>query len=268
MVSVLGDPGGFRVAVDVRRGGRWDSLTGPDGREWLWSRPDPRRVAVTPGAAFVDVGGVEECFPTVVGEPDHGEVWALPWTGDAGEAAVETGEYRLSRRITAGERITVDYELRAEPGYAFVWAFHALLVPEPGLRVEVPHGHPARVWPYGGPGPLSGRWPGPAGTGRFDVLGPDDGGAAFCLLPGLASLRVTAGAASLRFGLESEHGPVGFGVWRNLGGYAWDGGPPYRSFGVEPMLGAVHDRSKAADGETAVVPASGRTTWRVVVEHG
>lgn len=42
-------------------------------------------------------------------------------------------------------------------------------------------------------------------------------------------------------------------------------GAPYRSVGVEPLLGRVFDRTAAHDGDTAVVPASGEVTWRLTI---
>ena len=40
---------------------------------------------------------------------------------------------------------------------------------------------------------------------------------------------------------------------------------PYRSIGVEPMLGRVFDRSEAGPGDAAIVPASGACEWRLTV---
>ena len=40
---------------------------------------------------------------------------------------------------------------------------------------------------------------------------------------------------------------------------------PYRSIGVEPMLGAVFDLAEAGPGDAAVVPESGEIRWELVV---
>src|ERR1700760_86846 len=116
------------VATDLGHGGRWTSLRTGD-REWLWSRSPATvlgaaRDSVSPGDPFVDSGGLEECIPTVRGNPDHGSVWSRRWTVDG----ITVDDFTLSRafRSSPGE-LTVDYLLRAEPGYAFVWAAHALL---------------------------------------------------------------------------------------------------------------------------------------------
>ncbi|WP_181805409.1 hypothetical protein [Streptomyces shenzhenensis] len=52
-------------------------------------------------------------------------------------------------------------------------------------------------------------------------------------------------------------------LWRNLGSFPESG--PYRSIGVEPMLGRVFDLAEAEEGEAAVVPATGVPSWRLTV---
>ncbi|MGH3435092.1 MAG: hypothetical protein ACRDRN_01345 [Sciscionella sp.] len=64
-------------------------------REWLWRREEPRRDAVRPGDAFVDAGGIEECLPTVRGEPDHGDAWSRRWR----RPMVIDGTDRLTFRV-------------------------------------------------------------------------------------------------------------------------------------------------------------------------
>ncbi|MCQ8193297.1 hypothetical protein [Streptomyces rugosispiralis] len=54
----------LEIVTDPAHGGRWTSLRA-DGHEWLWRRPAPERERVSPGDAFVDAGGLEECVPTV-----------------------------------------------------------------------------------------------------------------------------------------------------------------------------------------------------------
>ena len=50
-------------------------------------------------------------------------------------------------------------------------------------------------------------------------------------------------------------------LWRNLGGFPEEA--PYRSIGVEPMLGAVFDLAEAGPGDAAVVPESGEMRWEM-----
>ncbi|WP_377273498.1 hypothetical protein [Peterkaempfera sp. SMS 1(5)a] len=71
------------------------------------------------------------------------------------------------------------------------------------------------------------------------------------------------GADTLHLSLEAQGQPVAVALWRNLRGFPQDA--PYRSVGVEPMLGRVFDRAAAGDGDTAVVPPSGTAAWRLTV---
>ncbi|TDD42963.1 hypothetical protein E1286_29690, partial [Nonomuraea terrae] len=147
----------LRARFDLPHGGRWVSLSG-GGREWLWSRPDPARATVTPGSAFVDAGGLEECVPTVRGTPDHGEAWARPWSGAPAEAAVTCDAFELRRTVTreAGA-VVAGYRLAADPGYAFVWAAHALLDLSAHARIVAPTDTPVRLYPEAAP-LLDGPW--------------------------------------------------------------------------------------------------------------
>ncbi|WP_433363134.1 hypothetical protein ACQPZX_31565 [Actinoplanes sp. CA-142083] len=232
------------VAFDLAHGGRWTSLRGA-GREWLWHRPVSERLGVRPDDPFVDAGGLEECIPTVRGVPDHGAAWSRPWT----EAGVDCGDFRLSR-TWAGD--TATYRLEAEPGYRFVWAAHALLDLTPSAVLEAPAGCSARV-----DGGAVVEWPSPLAR-----LGPDDGTAVGAILVDCPAVTVADGER-LTFVLDAPGQPVSVALWRNLRG--WPAGNPYRSIGVEPMLGRVFDLAEAGPGDAAVVPASGVCEWRLRV---
>ncbi|WP_204985110.1 hypothetical protein [Micromonospora globbae] len=282
MVSAPATPAGavppgtvpLRVDVDTALGGRWTSLRG-GGREWLWRGPEPGRDTVSPGAAFVDAGGLEECVPTVRGTPDHGDAWSRPWrdTGP-GEAVVECPRFALTRRIAVRSgAVVADYRLAADPGYRFLWAAHALLDLSPAARLDAPAGTPTRLhpeaaaslppgaWPSGRPW-LTGDWPAPAGL-ALDALGPDDGTAVGAVLVGCSRVRVVDPPDVLTFELECADQPRGLGLWRNLRG--WPEGRPYRSVGVEPMLGAAFDLADAGPDDAATVPSTGEVAWRLTV---
>ncbi|GIF62537.1 hypothetical protein Ais01nite_05720 [Asanoa ishikariensis] len=257
---------------DLGLGGRWTSLTG-GGREWLWSRHDPARSTVSPGAPFVDAGGLEECVPTVRGLPDHGDVWSRPWTGSAAFSSVRCADFELSRTVKdeAGA-VVATYRLSADPGYRFVWAAHALLDLSERARLVAPEGTVARLYPEAAPllpgvwpsaaAYLDGSWPAPHGL-ELDRLGAEDGtavGAVLCCV----AVRVVDGADALDLRVEAPSGvPVATALWRNLGGFPE--GSPYRSIGVEPMLGTVFDLAEAGPDDAAVVPPSGELTWRLVL---
>lgn len=272
-------PVALRVAYDAAHGGRWTSLHG-GGREWLWRGPEPGRHEVRPDDAFVDAGGLEECLPTVRGEPDHGEVWSRPWrSAGPGTVVIERPTFTLTRRITdSGGVVVADYRLAADPGYRFVWAAHALLDLSPGARLDAPAGTPTRLhpeaaallppgsWPSGDPW-LTGPWPAPAGLKvaglTLDMFGPDDGTALGAVLLDCAQAQVVDGADRLTLELECAGQPRSTALWRNLGG--WPANGPYRSVGIEPMLGAAFDLADAGPDDAAVVPPTGEVTWRLTI---
>jgi hypothetical protein len=257
------------VETDLEHGGRWTSLR-VGGREWLWRRSDPNRAAVRPGDAFVDAGGLEECVPTVRGTPDHGAAWSRPWHRDGTEDVVDCGDFVLRRRMGASaQTVRASYRLQAAPGYRFVWAAHALLDLGVGARILLPGGAPVRLypeatrllrtdWPSGAPY-VVGAWPAPCGV-ELAHLGPDDGSAVGASVLDVRSVEVVDGADRLRMRVEAGPDvPVSVAIWRNLGGFP--AGAPYRSIGVEPMLGRVFDLAIAGEDDSAVVPSSGEVEW-------
>ena len=102
--------GDLRVSVDPDHGGRWTSLIGPSGREWLHHREMPERLTARPEGDGLTV---------------HGD------------------GYRLHRQISEGaEHVVASYVLSARPGWRFLWAGHALLELSTSARLEAPGGHP------------------------------------------------------------------------------------------------------------------------------
>jgi hypothetical protein len=269
----MGDPA--QVRVDLRRGGRWTSLR-VAGREWLWRRDEPLRDRAAPGDPFADAGGIEECVPTVRGKPDHGDAWCRAWSdlGD-GSAEVDCGDFTLRRSVVAdADLVTARYRLTARPRYRFVWAAHSLLDVSPRAELHLP-GDPAlrlyaeaapllgRPWPAGSPF-VTARWPGPAGL-RLDRLGPDDGTAVGAIAVGCRDAIVCDRGDSLRLRLTADAGlPASVALWRNLRGFP--AGQPYRSIGVEPMLGSVFDLAEARHApDAATVPGTGRVEWELEI---
>jgi hypothetical protein len=262
------------VTADLRCGGRWTSLS-LGGREWLWRRDDPRRGLVAPGDRFIDAGGIEECVPTIRGLPDHGDAWSRAWRELAnGSAEADCERFTLRRSIATGDGvITARYRLTADPGYRFVWAAHALLDVSPRAMLSL-DGRPevrlypeaaaflGRPWPAGAPF-VTACWPGPDGL-RLDRLGPDDGTAVGAIALRCAAVTVCDGRDRLRLRLHAAGLPVSVALWRNLGGFP--DGCPYRSIGVEPMLGSVFDLAEADCADDAVtVPETGSVEWELQV---
>jgi hypothetical protein len=273
---VTHDPGNavaLAVDHDPARGGRWTSLTG-GGREWLWRRPGVDRHTVVTGDPFVDAGGLEECLPTIRGLPDHGDLWSRAWQRVSDEVAViACPTFSLHRRLRACHgAVVADYNLSADPGYRFLWAAHALLDLTPQARLDAPAETPTRLYPEAvpllvEPWPndsrwFEGPWPAPAGL-RLDQFGPDDGTAVGAILTGCPTVRVIDGSDQLTLHLDADGQPRSTALWRNLRGWPHPG--PYRSIGIEPMLGAVFDLAEAEPADAATVPASGELTWQLTI---
>ena len=96
------------VAVVPALGARIVSLKDlRTGREWMWHPDGGRRLFQNlTGDDFAGspLVGMDECLPTIApcswqgrNLPDHGEVWALPWTVDA--RAWENGMLRTTVRL-------------------------------------------------------------------------------------------------------------------------------------------------------------------------
>ncbi|MFC8079353.1 hypothetical protein ACFUN8_27920 [Streptomyces sp. NPDC057307] len=252
------------VTTDPAHGGRWTSLRA-GGREWLWSRDEPRRPLVAPGDAFADAGGLEECVPTVRGAPDHGDAWSRPWRRAGDEEWVDCPDFRLVRRIRdEADTLVVDYRLTAAPGYRFLWAAHALLDLSPRATVGIRDGAPTRLYPDDGAHWIAGAWP-LVDAVPLDRLGPDDGTAVGAVVAA-PEVSVRDGRDTLHLAVEAPGQPVSVALWRNLGGFPADA--PYRSVGVEPMLGRVFDLAAAGEDDAARVPASGEVRWRLTVTAG
>jgi hypothetical protein len=250
------------VDIDASHGGRWSSLRGRNGREWLWRRDAPERDRVHPGDLFVDAGGLEECLPTIGGPPDHGDVWSRPWTPEHGGLSVATDDYRLHRATTIGDAgAQSSYRLTATPGWRFIWAAHTLIDVSTEARVIAPAAHP--IWVNTDEGSSHTRWPEYRET-DLSRLGEADGTALMIVIPDLPSITVVDGSDRLTMQLRVVGQPFAIAIWRNLCG--WPAGDPYRSIGIEPMLGYSPTLALAQEGEAAVVPAGGTVEWSLAID--
>lgn len=230
---------------------------------------------MAPGDAFVDAGGVEECVPTVRGTPDHGSVWSRAWRREGNDDVVVSDEFVLRRRVSDRENtVEANYQLEALQGYRFIWAAHALLDLRIGARIVLPAGQPVRLypevaplldidWPPGRPY-LVDRWPRPLGL-DLGHLGPDDGTAVGATVLDTVAAEVIDGGHCLWMRVSAEAGvPVSMSIWRNLGGFPTPS--PYRSIGVEPMLGRVFNLADAGPDDAVTVPSSGQVAWTLHLE--
>jgi hypothetical protein len=252
----------MQVEVDAAHGGRWTSMRGRTGREWLRRNDIPGRDTVRPGDGFVDAGGLEECLPTIDGDPDHGAVWSRPWTAAGDALRVEVEPFVLVRRIRIDDSgITASYRLEGPPGVQFIWAAHTLIDISRRARLLVPTGR--AIWVNDPVGTTDAFWPGFRGTDLSGV-GEDDGTALMIIVPELRTVSVLDGDDVLTMGVEVQGQPSGVAIWRNLGG--WPAESPYRSFAIEPMLGYSPTLALAREGEAAVIPATGVVEWTLTVD--
>ncbi len=260
---------GVTVAVEPELGARCTSIRSAAGREWLANRSqlNEARAAVRPGDPFVDAGGLEECFPTIAGAFDHGDVWSKPWRAHGDSAAIDGDEYHLERTTTVRDAgVTFSYRLAAEPGFPFVWAGHASVDLSNDAKIVAPAGTRTRLWPdhwrtYPEVEQVEGPWPSPLGRPLDGVR--EDGTAVFLMLLDVRELSLIDGGDRLTFRLEVEDQPIAIAVWRNLG--RWPEHDPYRSIAIEPAIGQHFDRDLAGEGEVGLVPASGIVEWRLIV---
>jgi hypothetical protein len=259
------------ITTDLALGGRWTSLrsSGPVGeREWLWQNPTvslAQRAGVRPGSGFVDAGGGEECLPSVVGSPerghDHGDVWCRPWVGEPADACVRTREgLTLRRRLEPRDgTVRVDYEITGHPGSTFLHAAHLLVDVTERAVLEVPGAPDVVVQDRPVPGRRRRtRWPDGDGV-RLDTLGATDG-TALCAVVASDAVDLVDGRDRLSLLWGSDAGvPVSFVLWRNLGG--WPAESPYRSIGIEAMVGAATEVAAAAPHELAAIGDDGTLRW-------
>ncbi|HEU5358452.1 MAG TPA: hypothetical protein VFU45_05005 [Gemmatimonadales bacterium] len=260
-------------------GGKLTNLRRHRGREWFWRNPAIPFAPPVWGASYIetaDSGGWDECFPTIgpsampgalPGEPplpDHGELWALPWT----HAVIERPDgvtlighvegrllpYDLRREVTVAvdqPEVRIGYTLRhrGEVAFPFIWAAHPLLNVQKGSTIALPTVERAYVisvagrtdlavgdaisWPLEGSGAA---WTFPGARGWALMVGADLGAS--------GRMEVTDPLRGERLQVDASPEVGQVGVWINAGGWApatlgGRAGPaPYVNLGLEPCIGA------------------------------
>jgi hypothetical protein len=147
------------------------------GREWLWRNPVLPYKELVYGGAYgqdYDVGGIDECFPTVdactyptepwrgVAVPDHGELCWQAWTvnenrqGDGGEAVLAMSccgvglpfLFRRTMTIAADSpAIHLDYRVDnlSDSPMPFIWCIHPIMAIEPGMGIVFPENTTVKI---------------------------------------------------------------------------------------------------------------------------
>jgi galactose mutarotase-like enzyme len=276
--------------------------------EWLW-RSDRLKLSRQPhGASYIqqaDVGGWDECFPTVAPcvyplapyqprpLPDHGDLWSQAWTTEVQESARELRIAGSCRGVTLpctfcrtltlpsdAARIDMAYEVRncGDQPLAFIWSAHPLFTLSPGMRLEFPRG--SRFNSYSAtaathlPRSIGLEWPFTVYSDEreiaLDPLPGPDAGIAFKiwsepLTEGWATLSAPQG--SLRFGFDVAEIPQ-IALWLNAGGWSGIGGEPYCNLALEPCIGAQDSLEEAIlkYGQYGLLPPGASRRWHLAVE--
>ncbi|MGH2543109.1 MAG: hypothetical protein ACRDIB_09940, partial [Ardenticatenaceae bacterium] len=277
-----------RIIVLPSYGGKIASLVHlPSEKEWLWLNPHLRWRPPSRDASFVrehDVGGWDECFPTIapttvggIQWPDHGDLWWRAWKAEVRDGSlwmgVEGEGFRFERVIassTSGFRLSYAVENLAPEPLPYLWCAHPLLCIDPPLRVEI-LGRPTMR--LGDDGPLGQRgqayrWP-TVGGRLFEMIGKPSGLAAKLfveMVEGQVSLCDTKGAR-LRLRWPLRRVPM-LGLWINEGGWSGAAVPPYHNVGVEPASGAPDDLAIALRQWDCAqtLPGGERHTWWLEVK--
>lgn len=150
---------GIRVAVVPGVGGKIVSITGPSGTEHVWRQPGREVRPITDARDFADadIGGLDDCFPTVDPCPspdrpgttprlrDHGDVWHRSWEPTVSESVLSlrtTGTdlpYALTKHLTVnGNRLLVEYDLTTTGDrFTYQWTGHLVLTATSGGHIGV-----------------------------------------------------------------------------------------------------------------------------------
>ena len=274
-------------------GGKITNLRRRRGREWLWRDASRGFADIPADGSFPDTGGWDECFPTISpcpmpgaapdepDLPDHGELWALPWTHDVLETPAATLltsrveglllPYEFHRDIivpTEGSAIRLEYRLihRGLAPFPFLWSAHPVFSAPAAMTVTLPSVRQMRVdhadarpdlvpdaevaWPLDG---QSHSWSVPEGGGWSAKLFGDIGAS------GMAVLTDAARGEQLEIVVDPGLVP-NFGLWLDLTG-------SLGRLGVEPCLGAPDrlDRAVGAWRSAPVLEPAATRSWAVTV---
>lgn len=274
------------------------------GREFMWQDP-PGRLKFPPYGAQMpeyDIGGFQECFPTILETyypeypwrgilvPDHGEVWALPWNVEQHESGLHFWvesvcfAYRFDKWIELrdGGVIEIRYEATNPTPYDFrcIWSAHPALALKPDMRMLLPDGTELRLefshnGRLGGMGAIH-RWPVVRDIhGKEDDLsivktinaGTHDKFTSSFLPEGWCAVYDPQQGDYLGYSFPLLEIPY-VGFWLIQGGWPVTG-KPYLVGGFEPCTGYPGDLSSAiAWGDAMTLPAQSSRTWRLYLHIG
>lgn len=296
----------LRVVVLPGIGGKTASLVDKkSGFEFLTQREGAsyRRQPYSGDYLKGECSGFDDMFPTIdacrylkypwagAELPDHGEVWALPWTAvrrvDGLELSVAGVRlpYTLKKTLSFPDDRTIRYAYEAANPTPFVmdclWAAHMMFAAEPGAKVTLPPGADRAVCTFSKNGEVGGYgdefpWP-EAVTAAGDVVrldalrGPEHDNILKYYLKeplrdGWCALEYPSRNLALGLAFPVEVTPY-LALLHNEGGShdLWDGADYYNFF-FEPCT-APMDRPDVAElfGRGWALPAGATIQWHLDV---
>jgi hypothetical protein len=277
-----------RCVVVPALGGKIASLVHlPTMREWMWRNPHLEARQPDYGASYVqkhDLGGFDECFPSVAATaypvypwegtqiPDHGELWALPWKAETfcDGARLEVRlvvhgvrfPYRFERTLLmdqgeSGLRLAYSVANLSPFKFPFIWCAHPLFAATPGMKIVAPLRdltvYSSKDMRFGALGRVV-TWPLVSDVeGRTWDLGalPDANADMAVKLygrsptQGYVALQDIVQGGELRLQFDPSE-VTHMGLWLNYGGWSGaPGAPAYYNVGIEPAIGAQDDLALA-----------------------
>lgn len=301
MPSLIIENSFLRAVILPRRGGKIASLAlKPAGGTLLESfwEPPVETYGYTPayGDTFgsEDGGGYDDMFPSIsaycpsdgpwkgVSFPDHGELWAIPWTCTSLEDGLTCSVHALrmpctlERNISLQEnKLALSYRLKNHSTFTipFQWAAHPIFRVSPGSDIIIPPGMDSIINAYdgkrlGGFG-TSYSFPFPEKSEKNDLRRIPDREMSDCqkywftdpVEEGYCGVkdRSTGLVTTIRF--DPVKTPY-LGVWVNAGG--WNNS---YNVGLEPSTCIMDDPEAAQEYDSAsyLYPQEIRT-WKISIE--
>ncbi len=294
-----------RVTFLPAIGGKMIELTNKKtGRQFLLE-PQNKDHSYRPafyGATFddYDTSGFDECFPTIeaadypfsrngkkISFPDHGEVWAIPWSYRREKNSLVLSvegvnfSYTLQKMVQLDRNtLRIGYSLfnHSQIPFCFIWSAHPLLKIEPGAKLVVdPHvgqvflnwSSDEKIGSYGDRVP----WPYLAGDRKgtdFSEIQPEGIATAVkCFtdkLPqGIAGIHYNTTDEYLIFQFDTQQIPY-LGLWLCYGGWPQNQPAKHLTVGLEPATGRPDSLAEAIRrGEYAQVEAGGVKKWNLLL---
>ena len=287
----------LRLVILPDNGGKIASLVdNASGFEFLTQRPGEfYRLQPYAGDYLQgECSGFDDMFPTIdayhhekhpwkgVELPDHGEVWALPWsvTEDKERLMLSVRGVRLPYELrktisfSSSRTLCIEYEAINLSSFDmdFIWAAHMMLTAEKGASVRLPPGADRGICTFSKRGEL-GRygeefaWPLASETLRLDVLRGREQNDTYKyymkepLSEGWCALDYPGSGLTLELAFPTAMVPY-LALLHNEGGSHDIWGADYYNFFFEPCT-APMDRPDVAGlyGRGSVLPANGLRRW-------